>query len=42
MERRGFFDAQEESPRLEGFILLQIRHLYALEKRLKQDRAGPA
>ncbi len=27
---------------MEGFILLQIRHLYALEKRLKQERAGPA
>ena len=40
--RRGFFEAQEESPRLAGFILLQIRHLYALEKRLKQERAGPA
>jgi transposase len=40
--RRGFFEAQEESPRLAGFILLQIGHLYALEKRLKHERAGPA
>ena len=27
---------------MEGFILLQIRHLYALEKRLKYERVGPA
>jgi transposase len=27
---------------LAGFILLQIGHLYALEKRLKHERAGPA
>jgi len=40
--RRGFFDAQEESARLEGFILLRIRYFYALEKRLKQKRAGTA
>jgi transposase len=40
--RRGFFEAQQESPRLAGFILVQIGHLYALEKRLKRERAGPA
>jgi len=39
--RRGFFEAQDESPRLTGFILLQIRHLYAVEKRLSKERAGP-
>jgi transposase len=39
--RRGFFEAQEESPRLAGFILLQIGHLYAVEKRLRRERAGP-
>jgi hypothetical protein len=38
--RRGFFEAQEECPNLAGFILLQIQHLNALEKRLKHERAG--
>ncbi len=39
--RRGFFEAQAESPRLAGFILLQIGHLYGVEKRLREELAGP-
>jgi transposase len=40
--RRGFFEAQEQDPKIAGWILNQIRHLYAWEQELREDRAGPA
>lgn len=40
--RRAFYEAQAEEPRLIGWILCQIRHLYAIESRLRHERAGPA
>jgi len=39
--RRAFFEAQAEAPKLAGFILRQIQVLYAVEKELKQTKAGP-
>ena len=39
--RRGFYEAQAESPRLAGWILRQIQCLYAVEERLREERAGP-
>jgi len=39
--RRAFFEAQAEAPKLAGFILRQIQLLYAVEKELKQTKAGP-
>jgi len=39
--RRAFFEAQAEAPKLVGFILRQIQLLYAVEKELKQAKAGP-
>jgi transposase len=38
----GFFEAQEENPSLGGFILFQLGHASALQKRLKPERADPA
>jgi len=40
--RRKFFEAKEQSPRLVGWILRQIAHLYHIEKRLRETKAGPA
>lgn len=40
--RRKFFEAKEQSPRLVGWILRQIGHLYHIEERLRQAKAGPA
>jgi transposase len=40
--RRGFFEAQEEAPRMAGWVLNQIGQLYGWEKELRQSRAGPA
>jgi hypothetical protein len=39
--RRAFFEAQAEAPKLAGFVLRQIQMLYAVEKELKQTKAGP-
>lgn len=39
--RRKFIEAQEQAPRLVGWLLRQIGHLYAIEKRLREQRAGP-
>ena len=39
--RRGFFEAQQEAPRLVGFILRQVQGLYGIEARLRDERAGP-
>lgn len=40
--RRKFFEAQDQDPKLVGWILRQIGHLYQIERRLRQTRAGPA
>jgi transposase len=40
--RRKFFEATDQSPRLVGWILRQIGHLYHIEKRLREAKAGPA
>jgi len=40
--RRKFFEATEQSPRLVGWILRQLAHLYHIEKRLRETKAGPA
>jgi transposase len=39
--RRAFYEARQESPRLMSWILRQIQHLYAVEKQLRERRAGP-
>jgi transposase len=39
--RRKFFDALEASPRTAGWILRQIQHLYLIESRLREMKAGP-
>ena len=39
--RRGFFDAKESEPRRAGWVLRQMRNLYALERRLRKIKAGP-
>lgn len=40
--RREFLEAASDHPRLSGWILRQIGHLYAIERRLRKSRAGPA
>ena len=40
--RRKFVEATAEMPRLIGWILLQFAHLYQIESKLRQDKAGPA
>jgi|HubBroStandDraft_6_1064221.scaffolds.fasta_scaffold86364_2 transposase len=39
--RRKFHEALEPSPRTAGWILRQIQHLYRVEARLREQRAGP-
>ena len=39
--RRKFFEAQEQSAKTSGWILRQIQHLYQVEARLREQRAGP-
>ncbi len=39
--RRGFFEAQEQAPRVAGWFLNQIGLLYGWEEELRQSRAGP-
>lgn len=39
--RRKFYDAREQSPKVAGWILRHLQHLYALESQLRQARAGP-
>lgn len=38
--RRAFFEAQEQDPRRSAWVLRQIQHLYAIEKRLRQSGLG--
>ena len=39
--RRKFHESLESAPRLAGWILRQMQHLYAMEWRLRQGKAGP-
>jgi transposase len=39
--RRKFYEAKEQAPRQAGFILRQIGHLYKIEARLRNAKAGP-
>ncbi len=39
--RRKFHEAREQSPRLAGWFLRQIQHLYQVEARLRENKAGP-
>ena len=39
--RRNFYEAQEQAPRVAGWILKQIGLLYHWEERWRQSRAGP-
>jgi transposase len=40
--RRKFFEAREQAPRVAGWLLRQIQHLYRVEARLRERRAGAA
>jgi len=40
--RRKFHDAREQSPKLSGWFLRQIQHLYQVEAQLRAKQAGPA
>jgi transposase len=39
--RRKFHEALEPSPKTAGWIMRQIQHLYRVESRLREQRAGP-
>jgi transposase len=39
--RRKFHEALEQSPKTAGWLLRQIQHLYRVEARLREQRAGP-
>ena len=39
--RRKFHEALEQSPRTAGWIMRQIQHLYRVEARLREQKAGP-
>jgi len=39
--RRKIFEALDQSPRIAGWLLLQIKNLYAIESQLRTSRAGP-
>jgi transposase len=39
--RRKFFEAQEQAPKVAGWILWQMRNLYTIESELRETRAGP-
>ena len=39
--RRKFYEAKEQAPGQAGFILRQISHLYRVEARLRDKKAGP-
>src|ERR1700683_4857384 len=40
--RRGFFEAQEQAPKVAGWFLNKIGQMYGWEKQLRLSRAGPA
>ncbi len=39
--RRKFHEALEQSPKTAGWMMRQIQHLYRVESRLREQRAGP-
>ena len=39
--RRKFFEAQQQSPRVAGWVLRQMQLLYEVESKLRETRAGP-
>lgn len=39
--RRKFFESLESSPRSAAWIMRQLQHLYLIESRLRQKKAGP-
>ena len=39
--RRKFYDAREQAPKVAGWILQHLNHLYDLEAQLRKARAGP-
>jgi transposase len=39
--RRKFHEATESTPQQAGWMLLQIQHLYRIEKQLREAKAGP-
>jgi transposase len=39
--RRKFFEALESSPRAAAWIMRQLQHLYLIESRLREVKAGP-
>jgi transposase len=39
--RRKFYEAQEQSPKVSGWLLRQIQNLYQVEANLREYRAGP-
>jgi len=40
--RRGFYEALDHAPKEAAWILIQIGHLYEIERRLRRQQAGPA
>lgn len=40
--RRGFYEAFDQAAKEAGWILVQIGHLYEIERRLRRQQAGPA
>jgi transposase len=40
--RRYFYEALAHGPKEAGWILIQIGHLYGIERRLRHQEAGPA
>jgi hypothetical protein len=39
--RRKFYESLESAPRTAGWIMRQLQHLYAIESRLRETKAGP-
>jgi transposase len=39
--RRKFHEAKDSAPQRAGWLLLQIQHLYRIEKQLRETKAGP-
>src|SRR6478736_48380 len=40
--RLYFYEALDHAPKEAGWILIQIGHLYGIERRLRHQEAGPA
>jgi transposase len=40
--RRGFYESLDNAPKEAGWVLIQIAHLYAIKRKLRRQRAGPA